>query len=211
MVRKLRREGYIHSEALARAMRKVRREAFMPNQYVEYAYAPYSAYPIPPYTGNHTISAPNTYPLFYEPLKVKPGDSCLEVGTGSGYGAALLQELVGEEGKVVSIEANRETYDFGKKNLEDVTYTQVKVVHGDGTKGYPPDAPFDKIVVTASYVRIPQPLKEQLARPGKLIMPVGRSHLQYLTLLEKDADGNVREEVLDSVLYVPLRGEYGYQ
>lgn len=196
---------------MAEAMKAVPREKYMAERHKKSAYRAYSAFPIPPFTGQHTISAPNTYPLFYEPLDIEKGDVCLEIGTGSGYGAALLKEMVGKTGTIVTVETNRQTYEFGKNNLQKTGYEEVIVVHRDGTKGYPPEAPYDKIVVTASFFKIPSPLKEQLKAPGKLIMPVGQKRVQNLTMLMKDQEGNTQEKVLDQVLYVPLRGKHGYQ
>lgn len=211
MVKKLQREEYLKSKEIIQAMKQVPREKFMPTRFKQHAYNLYRAFPIPPFTGKQTISAPNTYPLFYEPLKLQKNDNCLEVGTGSGYGAALLQEIIGRKGNVVTIEYNKKTYEFARKNLKDATYNEVTVLHRDGSKGYPPKAPYEKIIVAASFIEIPQPLKNQLSKPGQLIMPVGSTHLQTLTLLKKDNVGKFTQQTLDRVLYVPLKGEYGYK
>lgn len=211
MVENLIRMGILKSEEIIKAMKKVRRELFMAEEYKRYAYFD-EPFPIPPFTGMQTISAPHTYPLFYQPLELKKGDKFLEIGTGSGYGAALAREIVGKEGKVVTIETNKETYEFGKENLRKAGYKDVVVVLGDGSKGYPKFAPYDKICVTASYIEIPKPLINQLAKPGKLIFPLGPKYpSQELVLIEKNEKGKISKKSISEVVYVPLVGKYGYK
>jgi protein-L-isoaspartate(D-aspartate) O-methyltransferase len=212
MVERYKRLGYLHSERMAEAMRMVPRELFMPKEYREYAYhdQPY----LIPGDGNQTISAPYTYAMFYEPLGIKRGDKVLEVGTGSGYGATLARELVEEEGKIVTMEVNSVTFRFGKMNLEKAGYRDIVVVCGDGSKGYSEKAPYDKICVTAACPRIPEPLTKQLKLPGKLVAPVGPpSPLtgQNLILLKKNKDGKTTTKAVARVIYVPLKGEYGWK
>ena len=211
MVERYKRMGYLHSEKIVEAMRRVPRELFMPYAYLEYAYHD-QPFPIPG-DGRQTISAPYTYAMFYEPLHLKRGDKVLEVGTGSGYGAALARELVGRTGKVVTIEVNVTTYRFGKGNLVKAGYHDIIVICGDGSKGYPEEAPYDKICVTAACPEIPKPLTKQLRTPGRIVAPVGGPSpliSQNLVLLSKDKNGKVTIETLDRVVYVPLTGEYGW-
>lgn len=212
MIERYIRLGYLKSPAMIDAMRKVPRELFMPEALREYAYYD-EPYPIPG-DGRQTISAPYTYPLFYEPLDLRVGDRFLEIGMGSGYGAALARELVGDEGLVATIEINRDTYEFGVKNLKKAGYRDVVAVLGDGSKGCPKYAPYNKICITAACPKIPQPLLKQLDKPGRLIAPVGPlSSLigQDLTLLIRDERGDERVERLTKVVYVPLQGEYGWK
>lgn len=230
LVESLKRKGTIKSESLAKAMLNVPREKFMAERYRKQVYVETEPFPIPPFTGDQTISAPNTYPMFYEPLNIQRGDKFLEIGTGSGYGAALASEIVGEEGQVITVERNRKTFEFAVRNLEEAGYdvitieqdqeyseeslkgAKIVVVLGDGTKGFPLRAPYDKICVTASYRKIPEPLKGQLAEPGRLVMPVGGSlYGQSLTLLKKDEKGKYSKEKLGGVVYVPLKGEHGHK
>jgi protein-L-isoaspartate(D-aspartate) O-methyltransferase len=212
MVERYKTRGYLHSKKMVEAMRKVPREAFMPCAYLEYAYYD-QPFPIPG-DGQQTISAPYTYAMFYEPLHLTRGDRILEVGTGSGYGAALARELVGNTGKVVTIEVNTITYCFGKRNLEKVGYHDVIMICDDGSKGYPPEAPYDKICVTAACPEIPAPLTKQVRTPGRIVAPVGGPFSligQNLVLLSKDKNGETTMETLDRVVYVPLTGEYGWK
>ena len=212
MVKRYVRLGYLKSKEMARAMRKVPRELFMPEALREYSYFD-EPYPIPG-DGRQTISAPYTYPLFYEPLEIRRGDKFLEVGMGSGYGAALARELVGEEGLVVTMEINEETYGFGLNNLRRAGYGDVIAVLGDGSKGYAKYAPYDKICVTAACPEVPKPLLEQLNKPGRLVAPVGPLSSffgQDLTLVIRGASGRDKVEKIAKVVYVPLQGEYGWK
>ena len=211
MVHQYRRAGYIRSEAMARAVLKVPREEFMDPSYVEYAYVD-QPFPIPG-DGGQTISAPYMYPIFYEPLELKDGDRLLEIGTGSGYGAALAKELVGHNGIVVSIEINPITHRFALENLKRTGYEDILLVLGDGSLGHAEMAPYDAVCVTAACPEIPEPLIDQLKAPGRLMAPIGNSCSlfgQDLVLLTKDEDGCMRRSTLMKVSYVPLVGEYGW-
>lgn len=212
MIQRYLRAGYIKSDSMAEAVRRVPREEFMDPAYVDYAYVD-KPFPIPG-DGKQTISAPYMYPVFYEPLNLVKGNRVLEIGAGSGYGAALARQLVGSTGLVVSIEINETTFGFARENLDRTGYGDVVLVHGDGSLGYPEEAPYDAICVTAACPAIPRPLIEQLGAPGRLMAPVGSSYSIYgqdLVLLEKDADGVIDERILMKVSYVPLTGEYGYE
>ena len=211
MVRRYMQSGYVKSEGMVKAMLRVPREEFMDPSYVDYAYSD-QPFPIPG-DGRQTISAPYMYPVFYEPLELKTGDRVLEIGAGSGYGAALARELVGPEGLVVTVEINPTTYRFADANLIRTGYSDVMVVLGDGSMGHPERAPYDAICVTAAAPRIPPPLVNQLNSPGKLMAPVGSSSSlwgQDLVLLEKSLDGEVNTSSLMKVAYVPLIGEHGW-
>lgn len=206
--------GYLEDDRLCEAMRRVPREFFMPKKYEERSYWD-DAFPIPPFTGEQTISAPYTYPLFYEPLQLEVGESFLEIGAGSGYGAALAREMVGEAGEVVTIEIQPKTFRFAQRNLEKAGYEDVLIIQGDGSIGYEEKAPYDKICITATSPEFPPPLLEQLGTPGKMISPIGSPSSpfgggQQLRLLERDAGGEERERGIAQVVYVPLKGEQGW-
>jgi protein-L-isoaspartate(D-aspartate) O-methyltransferase len=211
MVRRYRRASYIQSEEMARAVLKVPREEFMDPSYIEYAYVD-QPFPIPG-DGGQTISAPYMYPIFYEPLGLRAGDRLLEIGAGSGYGAALAKELVGHGGLVVSVEINATTYRFALENLKRTGYEDIVLVLGDGSLGYAEMAPYDAVCVTAACPEIPEPLIDQLKAPGRLMAPIGDSYSlfgQDLVLLTKDEDGRMSRSTLMKVSYVPLVGEYGW-
>lgn len=211
MVRRYQRAGYIKTETMTEAVMRVPREEFMSSSHVNYAYVD-QPFPIPG-DGRQTISAPYMYPVFYEPLGLEAGEKLLEVGAGSGYGAALARELVGPEGLVVSIEINPTTFRFARENLNRTGYQDVVLILGDGSLGYPEMAPYDAICITAACPEVPQPLIDQLDAPGRLMAPVGGSYSLYgqdLVLLEKGAEGLMERKTLMKVSYVPLTGEYGY-
>jgi len=136
------------------------------------------------------------------------GDKFLEVGLGSGYGAAIAREVVGPEGLVVSIEIDPLTFEYAKGNLERAGYDDVVLVNGDGGLGHPDLSPYDKIAITAACVSIPPPLIDQLRTGGRLISPVVKDNIQDLVLYEKSEEGIQRLTICE-VLYVPLRGLYG--
>jgi len=211
MIERLIGWGLLRSRSIIEAMREVPREEFMPRDYVDYAYLEVP-FPIPG-DGMQTISCPHSYPLFYEALELGPGDRFLEVGTGSGYGVALAREIVGEEGKVVSIEINEVTLRFAERNLRRLGYNDIILVRGDGSIGYRMEAPYTKVSVTADSPTVPPPLIEQLAAPGRLVSPVGRNPdgSQDLILVRKESDGTTTLDVVDKVLYVPLTGRYGWR
>jgi protein-L-isoaspartate(D-aspartate) O-methyltransferase len=170
MVRRYKLSCYIQSKQMEDAILAVPREEFMDPNFRDYAYMD-RPFPIPG-DGRQTISAPYMYPVTYEPLGLEKGMTVLEIGAGSGYGAALAKELVGDEGYVVAVEINPDTFRFAEKNLKKTGY-KVELVLGDGTLGFPDKAPYDAISVTASTPEIPPPLIEQLGENGRLIAPVG--------------------------------------
>ena len=204
-VKQLIKQGYLKTERIKAAMLKVRREDFIPKPYKDYAHR---EVPLPLPGQKATISCPHSYPLFYEPLGLDRGHKFLEIGLGSGYGAAIAREVVGSDGLVVSIDIDPLTFEFARKNLENSGYKDVILVKGDGGLGYPKLSPYDRISVTAACIRIPPPLVEQLKVGGRLIAPVIENRNQYLVLLEKE-DKGIKGKVLCEVLYVSLRGMYG--
>jgi len=206
-VKELEARGLLSSPRLKAAMLKVPREAFIPDLYRDYAYLEVPL-PLP---GEATISCPHSYPLFYEALGLGAGHRFLEVGAGSGYGAALAWEVVGEAGLVVTMEIDPETFAFARDNLQGLGYDRVEVVLGDGSLGYPPRAPYDRICFTAAAPAVPPPLLAQLAPGGRLIGPVGRPHwIQDLVLMIRQDSGKFRKVLVETVAYIPLRGVYGF-
>ena len=205
-VRQLIADGLLHSERIRSALLAVPREDFVPPRYRDYAY---EEVPLPLPGTRATISCPHSYPLFYEPLGLDAGHRFMEIGLGSGYGAAVAREVVGPTGLVVSIEIDPVTYEFGKTNLDRAGYCDVRVRLGDGGLGYPEDAPYDRICITAACDEIPAPLLQQLKVGGKLIAPIEEQAVQNLTLLSKGECGMSRQ-VICEVLYIPLRGRYGH-
>lgn len=193
----------ISDRRVLEAMRKVPRHLFVPPGY---ASAAYRDHPLPIGHGQ-TISQPYIVALMTELLAVSPGDRVLEVGAGSGYQAAILATL----GAVVySIERIPEVAKSAEENLKRAGIPNVHVIVGDGTRGHPPAAPYQGIIVTAAAPAIPRPLVEQLAEGGRLVAPVGSRDLQELVKLEK-REGRVTKTSYGGVVFVPLVGEHGWE
>jgi protein-L-isoaspartate(D-aspartate) O-methyltransferase len=199
------KHGYLRSERIKAALLKVPREDFIPFYYRDYAYL---EVPLPLPGEKATISCPHSYPLFYEPLGLDKGHKFLEIGVGSGYGAAIAREIVGSDGLVVSIEIDPLTLEFSRNNLKNAGYNDIVLIKGDGGLGYPELGPYDSIAVTAACIDIPPPLIKQLKIGGRLIAPVLEDEAQDLVLLNKSGR-DIKRQVICKVLYVSLRGIYG--
>lgn len=192
--------GITDARVLA-AMRKVPRHEFVPADWVQRAYDD-SPLPI---GHEQTISQPYIVALMTELARLSPQAKVLEVGTGSGYQAAILAEIVAE---VYSIEIIEPLAISATERLRHLGYRNVQVKFGDGYLGWPEQAPFDAIIVTAGADHVPPPLIEQLRPGGRLVIPVGDSSgWQSLLLLEKDVDGNITERRITPVAFVPLTRE----
>lgn len=195
----------ITSPRILSAMRQVPREAFVARGLVEFAYED-SPLPI---DENQTISQPFIVALMIQALELSPEDRVLEVGTGSGYAAAVLAEIAAE---VYTIERHASLAESARQRLDDLGYDQVHVRHGDGTLGWPEHAPYQAIVVAAGGPQIPPALKEQLAVGGTLVIPTGSSpRAQTLVRLRRVSEDEYRQENLDQVRFVPLVGQAGWQ
>ena len=180
------------------AMRKVPRHLFIPKDLRRHAY---DDRPLPIGRGQ-TISQPYVVAFMSEALKLKPQDRVLEIGTGSGYQAAILGELVRE---VFTIEIVPELGERSKKLLSRLGYGNVNVRIGDGYKGWPEKAHFDAVIVTAAPPKVPQPLLSQLKIGGRMIIPVGNTR-QELVVIRRTENGYERKNVLP-VAFVPMTGE----
>jgi protein-L-isoaspartate(D-aspartate) O-methyltransferase len=186
------------------AMRRVRREAFVPRHLARRAYADQ---PLPIGKGQ-TISQPYIVATMTESLRLRPGDRVLEIGTGSGYGAAVLAEIAAE---VYTVERLATLTESARRRLAELGYTNVHVRQGDGSLGWPEHAPYDAIVVTAGGPEVPRSLLEQLAVGGRLVMPVGSSpRAQQLVRVMRTSETTYEREDLGGVAFVPLIGAEGW-
>lgn len=192
----------IQNKKVLNTMETVKRHLFVPKSEVRYAY---KDYPLPIGYGQ-TISQPYIVAFMTEKLDPQANDRVLEIGTGSGYQAAILAEIVAE---VYTIEIVTELCERAKKQLKALNYNNVTVICGDGYRGYKKMAPYDKIIVTAAPKKIPEPLIEQLKVSGKLIIPVG-DLFQELLLVEKTDKKVITRKILP-VRFVPLVDEKGKQ
>lgn len=186
----------IKDPAVLAAMRHVPRHHFLPPLLSAFAYMDG---PLPIGNGQ-TISQPSLVAMMTEALAIRKTDKVLEVGTGSGYQAAVLAELAG---KVLTVEILEPLARQAERALAELGYKNIRVRVGDGYLGWPEEAPFDAIIVTAAPDHVPQPLLDQLAVGGRLILPVGPSHLQTLELYRRTSEGYERKS-LTLVRFVPL-------
>src|SRR5947208_8601073 len=186
------------------AMRQVPREAFVAPGFEEFAY---EDAPLPISEGQ-TISQPYIVALMREAAEVKPGDSVLEVGAGSGYAAAVMSQIAA---RVHAIKRHPSLGKSAQQRLKKLGYDNVELRVGDGTRGWPEAAPFDAIVVAAGGPEVPSALKEQLAIGGRLVIPVGEEkRYQTLIKLTRKSESEFEEENLGAVAFVPLIGEQGW-
>ncbi len=199
MVEEQLRTRGITSQSVLEAMRKVPRHCFVPSAFRDEAYGDH---PLPIGLGQ-TISQPYIVGLMTELLQLKPDDTVLEIGTGSGYQAAVLSLLVK---KVYSIEILPQLASQASRRLDTLGYKNVTVKTGDGNEGWSEHAPYNAIIVTAAAPRIPPALIEQLARGGRMCIPVGKgAFVQQLTVLTKGLDGSISERPVIPVAFVPLK------
>lgn len=200
LVKKLAEKG-IKNERVLAAINKVPRHVFFESSLLEHAYQD-KAFPI---GEGQTISQPYTVAFQTEKLKIKPGDKILEIGTGSGYQACVLLEM---GARVYTIEYNRVLFERTRDFLPQLGYKPY-FFHGDGSKGLPAKAPFDKIIVTAGAPVVPQSLLEQLSEGGILVIPVGNREKQSMLRIRK-VNGKLQTEEYDNFAFVPLLGKEGW-
>jgi protein-L-isoaspartate(D-aspartate) O-methyltransferase len=191
----------IDDELVLEAFKKVKREKFLPENNKKYAYADGAQL----IAAGQTISQPYIVAVMLEALEIEKTDSVLEIGTGSGYAAALLAEIAAE---VYTIERIEELAVQAKELLKKLGYQNIKVKLGDGSLGWEEFAPYDSILVSAAAPYVPQKLIEQLSVGGKIVIPVGeRNKVQRLKVITKKFNGKIKEKELEYVRFVPLIGE----
>jgi protein-L-isoaspartate(D-aspartate) O-methyltransferase len=194
----------IRDQVVLEAMRTIPREAFVPASVVPFAYED-EALPIPE---GQTISQPYVVAAMIDAVDPRRGDRALEIGTGSGYAAAVLAHIVSEVFTVERLEALAES---ASRRLADLGHHNVHVRSGDGTLGWPEHAPYDVIIVTAAGPKVPPALLDQLAVGGRLVMPVGSTRLfQRLVRVTRLAENEYEHTELEGVTFVPLIGEQGW-
>ncbi len=214
LVKTLISKGYLSSSKIIRSFRIVPREKFLPVNLKEKAYID-----IPLSIGfKQTISAPHMVAIMAEVSDFKNGNKILEIGTGSGYNAAITAEIICQAnnktlGHVYTLEIIPELFSFAKKNIEKTNYDKkVTVIQQDGSIGYAEEAPYDRIIVTAAAPKAPTVLIEQLKAGGMLLIPVGDHYFfQSLIKIKKNYDGSTVTENLGSVAFVPLTGKNGWK
>jgi protein-L-isoaspartate(D-aspartate) O-methyltransferase len=200
------RRRYISKPEVISAMMRIPRHIFIPKEIESIAYVD-----TPQKIGyNQTISAPHMVGIMAEKLDLKPGHKVLEVGGGSGYHAAVVSQIVGEKGHVYSIEYVKDLARIAQENIRSCGLDKiVTLIQGDGSLGYPKEAPYDRIYVTCASPEIPPPLIEQLKDGGKLLIPSGSRHFQSLIYCEKKGNRVIKKDY-GGCVFVPLRGEHGF-
>ncbi len=191
------REKGVHDEKVLKVIASVPRHAFVPD---EFRKSSYDDNPLP-IGDEQTISQPFIVAYMTEALDLEPQDKVLEIGTGSGYQTCVLARLAGQ---VYSIEIIDELAKRAEMVLTDLGVRNIHLRTGDGYKGWPDEAPFDAIIVTAAPPAIPEKLVEQLKVGGRLVAPVGKDEMQWLVCLTKQANGEVKREALLPVRFVPM-------
>jgi protein-L-isoaspartate(D-aspartate) O-methyltransferase len=202
--RQLKRRG-IDDRAIVDAFLAVPREAFVGP---EFAHLAYGDHPLPIEAGQ-TISQPYIVALMIQAAGIARGDTVLEVGAGSGYAAAVIGRIAS---RVIAIERQHDLVEVARERLERLGYTNVEVVEGDGTRGWPAEAPYDAILASASGSHVPHALLAQLAPGGRIVMPIGEpGWVQQLVKATRRADGVIERQTLGDVRFVPLIGEEGWK
>lgn len=194
----------ITDERVLEAMASVPRERFIPARLATQAYADR---PLPIGSGQ-TISQPFVVAMMAAAAEISATDRVLEIGTGSGYGAAVLGSIAAE---VWTVERHAELAASAERTLSDLGYVNVHVVHGDGTMGWPDAAPYDAIVVTAGGPRVPDALRAQLAEGGRIVIPVGTDRANQELIRERRVGDALEVDRLGLVRFVPLVGEQGWR
>src|SRR3989344_4727832 len=200
------KSGIIRDRKVLEAFREVRRELFVPSNLAEDAYSDVAL----PIGYGQTISQPSTVAAMTQALALKAGMRVLEIGTGSGYQAALLACIVGSRGRIFTTEIIPELVSLARKNLARAKIRNVHILQVDGSEGYPREAPFDRIIFTAATPKVPLHLLPQLKDGGILLAPVGSIFGQHMIRVRKLAGGKREEENLGEYIFVPLRGKWGF-
>ncbi len=199
------KNNIITDKKAIQAFQSVPREEFIPDEYIEKAY---SDYPLPILQGQ-TISQPTTVMLMTQALNLKEGNKVLEIGSGSGYQAAIIAKIIGKKGKTITTEIIPELYHYAKNNLERLKTANIKIILSDGSLGYEKEAPYDMIIITAACPSIPEPLISQLKEGGIILAPVGDRFNQQMIRAVKKQD-KLKKEYLGDFVFVPLTGKHGF-
>ncbi len=202
LLEELKNQGITDKKVL-NSIKKIKRELFVPKKYKDQAY---ENHPLP-IKKNQTISQPYTVAFMLQALDLKKQDKVLEIGTGSGYNSALIQEIT--KTTVYTTEIIKDLVTFAKDNLKKAKIKKVKVFHYDGSKGLEKYKPYDKIIITAACPELPKNLIKQLKDKGILVAPIGSRYSQNMYKITKNKD-KIKIENLGNFIFVPLTGKYGY-
>ncbi len=193
--------GALKTPTIIEAFRKIPRHKFILKDHLRHAY---NDIPLPTIHGQ-TISQPYTVAIMTEALDPRPGEKILEIGSGSGYQAALLAHCVGPKGKVITVELEPDLVEFSKNNIKKVKLNNIKIINWDGKKGYKKESPYDKCMITAACKEIPKPVIKQVKIGGRIVAPVNDFFGQRMIVLDKLSDKKFEKKDLGSFVFVPLR------
>lgn len=193
--------GALKTPTIIEAFRKIPRHKFILKDHLRHAY---NDIPLPTIHGQ-TISQPYTVAIMTEALDPRPGEKILEIGSGSGYQAALLAHCVGPKGKVITVELEPDLVEFSKNNIKKVKLNNIKIINWDGKKGYKKESPYDKCMITAACKEIPKPVIKQVKIRGRIVAPVNDFFGQRMIVLDKLSDKKFEKKDLGSFVFVPLR------
>lgn len=196
LIRHLRRAGVLRTKLIADAFQKIDRVDFVKDDFKNEAYADYPL----PIGFNQTISQPTTVAFMLELLQPKTGNKILDVGSGSGWTTALLAQIVGQKGQVIGIEKIPELAEFGQENLKKYPFSNAQILPAVKTVGLAKEAPFDKILVSASAKNLPQELIKQLRNRSALVIPISTS----IYKITKDKQGKLSSKEYPGFVFVPL-------
>ncbi|MDE1762188.1 MAG: protein-L-isoaspartate O-methyltransferase [Candidatus Micrarchaeota archaeon] len=194
--------GFLRTPTIIEAFRRYPRHNFVPRGEFDSAYLDMAIKTV----GFSTISQPSVIASILEELSPQEGEKVLEVGTGSGWQSALISHCVGESGRLITMEINREVFEFARKNLAKFSIRNIKMLNASGMEGYPNGAPYDKIVFAAATQTLPDNALKQLKKNGKLIAPIGSVDVQRITVVTKNGLGEYDTRYTDTVVFVPLTG-----
>lgn len=203
MIKKLAVAGHLKTQRIIDAFDKVPRHLFLFSRDKEYAY---SDCPLPIGPGS-TISAPHMVADMLELLNPQQGEHILEVGSGSGWNAALLAYLVGDSGFVYSIDIDQNMVDFAKSNMKKTRYKNVEIMQGDGSEGYKNGGTYNKIIFTVAIPSVSTSVFSQLKLGGKIVAPIGSGNRQELTVFTKNRDSTIEKKIYGLCSFVQLRSE----
>lgn len=189
------------------AFKEVDRGDFIPENLKN---AAYHDVPLPLLRGK-TISQPTTVMIMTHALELEPGEKVFEIGTGSGYQAAIIAKIVGPKGQVITTEVVPELVQFARENLRKAKIENVRVYEDDGSNGMYSEAPFDKVIITAACKEFPKQLIGQLKPEGTIVGPVGNKYEQEMVRGTKDRDNHLELEFLGPFLFTPMYGRYGFE
>ncbi len=201
------KDNFKFNDVEINAFKQINREDFIPENLKN---AAYQDVPLPLLRGK-TISQPTTVMIMTSLLELKKGDKVFEIGTGSGYQAAIIAKIIGPRGKFISTEVVPELVKFARENLKKAKIQNVTVYEDDGSNGRPLESPFDKIIITAACKEFPKPLLEQLKPFGIIVGPVGNQNEQEMIRGVKDKEGHLSLEFFGPFLFTPMYGKYGFE